>query len=376
MSTLERFNVLQLPKPLVMYKLTLIIVLFLFTASCSNNKLNNEWQHIYFENPSISLKLDVSEAETVNLKHILIPQRVYVVDSLYIVYQTSEPDNFFTVYDKSFNKIGAFGRKGMGPGEFQSVRYKNQYFYSEEGSLQMWVYDGVFFNGYLIDLKKAMLSSDDSYIITKTPLPIFVQTLPEFFFIDPDNGIGRSDMYSEGRYFKTSKNDLFWFGMFPQLDGIAHPENQKLAYHASSCFQDGLLYSAMTFFPRIDVFYPNGTPKMSIIKKTRDNLPNFLDESNPFNSNNIEYYYDIFVGENNIYALFVGQSRQELRTNPSAISSFLYVFDKFGEIKYNLKFPYLVYSFTIDEKRNKLMTFDRSKEDVVLNIWDLNKLLK
>ncbi|MDP2235305.1 MAG: hypothetical protein Q8J88_02620 [Bacteroidales bacterium] len=359
-----------------MYKLTLIITLCLITASCSNSRLDDDWQHIYFENPPLALNLDVSEAETVNFKHILVPQRVYVVDSLYILYQTTEPDYFFTVYDKSFNKIGAFGRKGMGPGEFQSVRYKNQYFYSEEGSLQMWVYDGTFFNGYLIDLNEAMLVSDDSYIITKIALPLFVQTLPEFFFIDPDNGIGRSDMYSEGRYFKSSTDGFLWFGMFPQLDGIAHPENKKLAYHASSSFQDGLLYSAMTFFPRIDVFYPNGNPKLSIIKKTKHILPNFLDESNPFNSYNVEYYYDIFVGENNIYALFVGQSRQELRTNLSAISSFLYVFDKSGEIKYNLKLPYLVSSFTIDEKRNRLMIFDRSKEDAVLNIWDLNKVLK
>lgn len=359
-----------------MYRLTLIIVLFIITGSCSNKKIEKEWQHIYFENPPPAIQLNISEAESIYFKDILVPQKIYVVDSLYIVNQSSQPDNFFSVYDGAFNKMGAFGKKGMGPGEFQSVRYKNQYFISEDGSIQMWLYDGVFFNGYLVDLKKAMSVSDDSFILNKAALPIFVQTLPEYFFIDANNGIGRSDMYSKGRYFKSSADDLLWFGMFPELDGLSHPENQKLAYHATSYLQDGLLYSAMTFFPRIDVFDTNGTPKLSIIKKTKNQQPNFLDESNPFNSENIEYYYDIFVGKDNIYALFVGLSRGELRQNASSISSYLYIFNKSGEIKYNIKLPFLSSSFTIDEKRNRLMIFDRSKEEAILKIWDLNEVLK
>lgn len=359
-----------------MNRLSFIIIIFFIAQSCSNKKLETDWQHIYFDNPPPAIDLDISEAETISFEHILVPQKVYVVDSLYIVHQTSEPDNFFIVFDGSFNKIGAFGRKGMGPGEFQSLRYKDQYSYGEDGSIQMWVYDASTFNGYFIDLEKAMHVSDDSFIITKTSLPLFAQTLPEYFFIDSANGIGRSDMYSEGRYFKSSTSELNWFGMFPQLNELVHPENKKLAYHANSSFQDGLLYSAMTFFPRIDVFDPNGIPKLSIIKKTKDNPPNFLDANNPFNQKNKEYYYDMFAGEDNIYALFLGLSRDETKTKSASTVSFLYIFNKNGEIKYNLKLPYLAYGFTIDEKRNKLMLFDWSMEDAVLYIWDLNKVMK
>jgi hypothetical protein len=108
--------------------------------------------------------LDVSEftitkkfskpVTSILIEEILFPLKIYSVDSIYLISNYRGAEFFFDVYDQSFNKIGSFGRRGLGPGEFQDLKFKNQFTLTETSNIKLWVYDGTLFEGYFIDLKK------------------------------------------------------------------------------------------------------------------------------------------------------------------------------------------------------------------------------
>lgn len=354
---------------------TISILLSFISTGC--DKVKDE-KIVYLDISEFSATKDFSKPDTsIKVEGILFPLNIYSVDSIYLISNYRGAEYFFDVYNKSFIKIGSFGRRGLGPGEFQNLKFKNQFILTEANKIKLWVYDGILFEGYFIDLKKAIEDpNSDDFIEQKVTLPIFVQTIPEYFFLKENGteGIGRSDMYSEGRYFLNKDGtDLKWFDKIPNVKPFTHPENLKLAYHASSAYSkySNKLYSAMTFFPRIDIYDRTGLIEKTLFFEENYIQPDFSSYGNPFNPGNYDYFYDIELHSKGFFVLYVGEKRSDLQNPQNNIKSTILAFDLAGNPKYKVKFPVLFYSFAYDEQTNEIITIDRNSEEVIFNFWKL-----
>lgn len=351
----------------------LMICFFLVQLGCNSQQEKNVIKFGKFPET-----FELSGEKVLKLNQ-LAPNNIFGVDSLYLVYEYNGGENFFYVYNNDFKQIGSFGKKGKGPGEFLYLRYAGQYEMGTDGRIKLWVYDGNTFKGYKIDLARACEAKDESFIEMTIDLPSEVLTIPEIFFLNNGQKVfGRSDMYSNGRYFVFYPKEgiIDWLAAVPEVEDFTVPENIKLAYHAVSCLDNSgnRLYSGMTFFPRIDVYDTSGSIRKTMIYDSGKSNPDFTSKDNPFHPDNYEYFFDVQADEHFIYALYQGIKHGDMVKSYDGmmtLNSHLFVFDLEGNPRYDLILPGTYYNFCLDKGSQHIITIDYSGDEPTLKIWKI-----
>jgi hypothetical protein len=221
--------------------------------------------------------------------------RIYKLDTNYLITQFEGSEFVFHLYDQNFTFLGSFGRKGKGPNEYLRPVYTGNYERCQNGDIIVWITDVKKSVLYKMSLAVNSNKTISSTTMKEVNLPMVLNPTNNIMvFDDGDTIIGQSNQMALGRFYLfTPKNNLLkWFIAEPKVNVAV--ENYKTAYWAANYAdkENGHIVSAMQYFNRIDVFNKEGQ-----ILKTAINalgkIPDFSIPNKPFRPSNFRYYNKI-----------------------------------------------------------------------------------
>jgi len=338
-----------------MKKLLQITLALLFFASCS---IEEEYRTIKIsEFPEvISVKGEVFEYD--NPPH-LFGHELYMIDSIIVLRNRLEESEFFYLVDKNNGEIiGSFGKRGKGPNEFLYPVFYDQ-FERKNDSTYMWIHD--------LHQRKMVLVNLNNYLLKEDPGIEKTMTQPEpvswgldILVLPDENLVGRS-MSPEGRFFyhDVTTDSTKWVEFFPQV--VDPPDKRMMVnlYQGPTRIKpdNSKFVSALNYFKRIDVFSAEEGPThlfSCVFDDSPENpeFPSEMDQSIPGTLMN--YYFDLHLTENYIYAINVNITNEELNKEKDTGYSELHVFSWDGEAVACYKLNHLIFSFSIDEENGYL----------------------
>jgi hypothetical protein len=310
------------------------------------------------------------------------PSDIFVVDSLLVIREIICSDYFFYVYSKKeFKYIGAFGKKGKGPGEFGLLNFNSQYEKDKNGRIKLWVYDSQRLKAYKIDLKKAINDNgSEDFIEKKIPLPAQGYPTNKLVVLEDNHMlIGNNDMSEFSRYYTYDYvNDIFkWSEQIPKVPKGTPYDNIGAVYFGRYQYslKHNVIVSALGYFPRLDFINENGIIYYTVIMDYDNPAPTFRDINHPDTPDN--YYYTdclkitdnyIVINNYNVKYKFIKQH------NVNSIS--FQFFDWNGTPKYNFilkKKNIDAGGFSFDEEDKILYFIDNNNEDYPIKYYDLKK---
>lgn len=354
-------------------------MLTLGLSSCDQKQNQDNSTYTYTKFPAT---YSIKNPETISTIKQLVPWKIFAIDSMFMIYVSQGNEYFFHLYDDEFSFMGSFGKKGHGPGEFSMAEYCGQYYKDDSNKIKVWVHDQGTFMAYKLDLSRALNAAinDDSFIEEVVYLPEEVLTMPEFIAVDTTGlFLGRSDMVSEGRYFTFSSTDpgIEWTTPIPDVEEFTVDENLTLAYHSTTRFdkKNNRVISAMTHFERIDIFDNEMNLFRTIVRDNGNPAPDFLSANHPFQDGNYNYYIDLCLNDQYIFASSLNVPfsilKHQAHNGHQNMKGYVHVFHLDGTPVAELQFEHAVSRFTVDRDNMNIFIFNYEHEDMPLLKYDL-----
>lgn len=339
------------------------IVKFLFGLTfiiCYNSKISKaQGQHLSTLN-------DGRVSGTQILHDDLGAISAHIIDTLLLIKQTGS-DIVFNVYTlPDLKYLGFLGKKGNGPNEFIAPRYSGDY-RIENGKIFMWIHDARKFRFRKVDVyaslnKSTAVVEKEIYIHPSHGLTQFL------FYINDSTVIGNTgyDSVQKARLRELNfKKDIVTNSSYvlPELKNVQKLPN-SVAYNI---FFDrlkfsktkGLFVSAMHKFDRIDFFDINLNHKKTIQFGDEAMV---LDMKNSMTKPMLQYYKEIVLTEERIYALY---SKAVLKENMPSKPSTIRIFDWDGKLLKTIKVVDDFMGMAIDELNGHLYAVDFENEKIL-----------
>ncbi len=305
-----------------------LVLIFSCFASCNNTEDSPSKNESKYTDTSFKKveKLTSKKLDSIS-NHLIYPGQILAHNNhLFIIDRKSKgPIHAIDIQKEQY--IGAFGKKGQGPGEISAA----------------WSLSKIDDSSFLLSdvgLKKVMGYKIES--LFDKHLPYFEQKINqssiatytklhnnEIFFVD--------DYNSKNRLFKSKlgddKSKIIGYGDIPKLTKIDELDNVKAeAASAYMKYNNGYFVFAYKLTPRIDIFdYQNNQWKTIISPKEFKPLYKSIKEGDnnffAITDETLNAYLDIALTDKYIYALF---SEEEVLKDVYSHGNTIYVFDYQG----------------------------------------------
>lgn len=282
-----------------------------------------------------------------------------IADSLLII-KTLDREEIFRIYEtNTFQKIGAFGRKGKGPGEFNIAWYLDQY-EEVDGDIKFWIMDRTSRSLQKYGLK-TILSGDDIYPEEKIIFPPEANDV-EFAYILPGDSLATVSIYggikSRLNIVDLHSGEVSFGPQFPQFADQADPQ---LNWHFCR-YQPGKKYiiSVMNYFKRIDVINFKGYPEYTLLYKEYDEAK--VKQAKSLKDIPFYYFNAIETTDNYFFALCLNQPRKEFYKMSHPVE--VHVFDWTFKPLYKLYFNEYLSQIAVDANKKVLYGLNPINETV------------
>lgn len=350
----------------------LLLLLFLF--SCSEKKKEGI---TFIDTSSVSVELKGGVPMEINVLGNRA-SALQIIDTCLIAFNTGK-ENVFEVYStNSHNKIGGFGKRGKGPGEFGEYASLTGQITFDETTNRPIVHVFVLNENKLhyVDLytslkdpnasnKFEMLSGLEGARIVEVihkedSLLYFSPILPIQF--------PAARMMKYNLIKKTSKPTPF----VPEIDIPIREENKADAYTSVFAVNDKSkkIAAAPIFLGQVDFFDFNGehihSTNYNNFEKYRDELA----KENISMANIKQHIIEMKKGNNAIYALNIDLPYESIRAKSTPGNSKVLKFDWDGKLLKEYVLDQPASSIAIDELHNRLYIFNPYNEDH--SVWYYN----
>lgn len=295
---------------------------------------------------------------------------VSIFDTILVTDKIYGNDERFDCYSlRSLKKLGSFGRKGRGPGEFTKA-FLLKHFDCDSTGVHIWIIDGtrkkvVKFN--LHSLIRNPYGTEPDYEIR---FPDKVYSAYDAFFTHEDSIIIQPGDYPS-RFIISDVNfkNQFFSSLYPVIGTNTDPTLQQSFCILSA--DQRVLVSAMTWLDRIDfVNTSTGLPVSTIVSEDYESLNlTEIHENRDFTK---AYFTDANILQNNILLLRKNRLRENNNTKKSPEE--IWVFDQNFNPSYKIMINEGLNRIAIDPKLNMLYGIDVNSETVYK--YDLSFLVK
>ncbi len=347
---------------------SVVLILILFVA-CQKKVRENI---IYLDKFSkiISLKCDTS----FTLVNVCNPYFMELQDSVLILGDFESYPHFYLYSVPKFRYLKSFGYHGNGPTEFLYPYLSG----NRPLDYKITILDLHSRKVSLVDLRKILSNSYYKMEKTMTLPPELLECYNVIF--TNDNNIKALSIggESEGEFvsynFKTKK--IYWNNYFEDYNKYKDKTSKELFGVSNSgsikLKPDGEKFvKSFRFKQIIDVYDKNGSIDFSIVKKGFKE-PVFDTKKNDFGDSTVFYYYNVFLTDGYIYALFENYSHPQKEPGDVEIHVFSWNGDAVCNYKLNegigFKSP-----FVVDERSKKIYTYNPYIEGSELRVFDISQ---
>lgn len=294
---------------------------------------------------------------------------VSIFDTILVIDKIFGNGERFDCYSlRSLKKLGSFGRKGRGPGEFTSA-FLLKHFDSDSTGVHFWIIDGTRKKLERFNLVKLIRNPYGTEPDFEIPFPDKVDSAYDAFFIHEDSIIIQPGDYPS-RFIISDVNltNLFFSSLYPLIGTNSDPTLQQSFCILSA--DQRVLVSAMTWLDRIDfVNTSTGLPVSTIVSADYESLNlTEIHENRDFTK---AYFTDANILGNNILLLRKNSLRKNInKKSPEEI----WVFDQNFNPSYKIKINEGLNRIAVDPKSNMLYGIDTNSETVYK--YDLSFLVK
>lgn len=316
----------------------------LLCISCNNSKTYRTLVED-FPNMETLLEFNIHECDTL--------YNLYDLSSTgdYLICAEKKRDYFFTLFDKDFNKVCSFARKGRGANEYIAPAFYGQYTKLQDTLLRFLIFDRALnrLDEISIDVKNGCTNNIASILKLEDHIPLRTIFLP-----NTEGCIGVTD-YNNCKIYYANSNFSNFTTVNPSIDiedkASSHPFSQNI-----SCINEDGMRMAVAYynFPVLDIYSSNGELVKNILLNNQYIKPNKINEDNMS-----DYFYKIIDYDNKIFSLY---------NNPEhdAISHIL-VFDWDGNpiVDYTIN---RATAFTIFD--NKIITINENSDNSMCSVYE------
>lgn len=296
-----------------MKKLLIASYIILLTISCREKPSFNGIDYIEFNDIDFENIVNLKSEELSDISDsLLFPTRLIVNDGYLLINEMNSNDFLHAVELSKNTYIGNYGNRGFGPGEIL-VPIK----LSRSNANLLSVLDPK--QKKIVEFNVDSLIYNESFE-TEYNLPTSVRSTSatiikeKFFFLDENN--------PENRLYETGINGgkLIGYGKLPKRGNLSIQKYEQICL-ANMFGKDNLFSFSYHFLPLLEIFDMESSKWISVVGPDDYNLP-----SNS-SRNNKQYYNQVLISDEYIYALFNGNNITDLK---SEHASTLYVFNYSG----------------------------------------------
>jgi hypothetical protein len=307
------------------------------------------------------------------------PIDIQIADSLIIIRDACDTF-FYHVYNKNTLKlVGKFGKKGVGPFEYQFPFMMNQVNNNRNGPY-VYIWDTHVNRIDCANVLKAINSGNyypQTMKISKRnirkifPLSSAVVIADSFIVGGTQNDLGK------GRFFcyEIANGELFWEPYYPLVDKTPQKSKLGILYSGKMALRPDRAYIAVAsvYFKRIDILNTRCQLKRSVIFENQNDEPDFTNNSIP-PADTYQYFCSITVSNNFIYALDRDKTTKIYELNMKSIRDTicLYKVDWEGNYVNRFKLTPRVLHIAVDEENHKIYGINEAYQSNSLFIYDMN----
>lgn len=336
-----------------------LIALFLLTAICCSCGKKKDF--FVFEEFPIEKNLQLMEIGLKEDVYMRFPKKIVKCDSLFFILDLSGMEYFVHCYSyPSFEYKCSLFKKGQGAGEAVSIN--NIQCVNDT----LVAYDAAN-KAYLVEIKNM---ENDTVAISDIKFP------NDFGYLN--RGMKISDQYyfptfnqkNDGRIIRFSNNreNNSLFGCIRKNN---ENEIDAATYQAWMPYLHGneeVLVTATQFGEVIDIYYLKRACEQRTLKG-KNGDPVYKTHNNYAINEGIMGFWDVFVTDENIYALFDGTNVKEQHIDKQG-ASIVYVFDYEGNPRMKLVLDRKVSCIYVDEQEQKMFFLDVNS-DMPLLYFDM-----
>lgn len=329
-----------------------IVILSLTSCMAKHTQYNCQTiKNSELENyPAINL---VSEELALNDSSLLSPHKIWVQDSLLIIFDSPVEDNkFFKFYSlNTLQMLHSFGTIGRGPSEYLTPRilWNTEYSFLilEKLKYSILYTDSLLHHPYYQPVKHYIQSGpiaiSEAYVLNDSLLFIHSEMSDEQFSIN--NTLNGNYVIKYTNYPHCISNKL--------TDFISNSNVYKAIYLLKPNTKDTLAI-IYRHFPVIDIIAMND---MSIRRiqfpiNNKVNQVKILDKLNAHIENKIEYYTNYYYSEKYFYILYNAISKENTQNYSKSFE--IHKFDWQGNLIVRYKSDRYIDKFCVDEKNRKI----------------------
>lgn len=322
-----------------------VLIILLVFYSC--NRINKS-EAIF--TPDSVKDLYLAGSYNLSAAQVMNPQSIKLnLDNIYILDEV--PDHIFKLIDNKGKLITSFGRIGSGPDEFNQIttffiRNRNCIDIYDQGKKRLVRLEG--FN----NLREIWENKKSFDVVTAINDSLFacaaVYDSASIYLINM-----KGEIIDQSYYFPPKKEDIPLLSHSMAMSGLLEGTTNSSYLAKVAAFDGGIDIFQIEQNKIIHKWrFSNFSMEYDIIKEY-NNVPS------P-NNNTRRGYIDLFMGENNIYALYSGE---RFLDPGSSSGSIIHIFDKVGKQKSLLSLEKHACKFTIDEENNILYAIRRENDE-------------
>lgn len=347
------------------YKLIFIVVLIFLSMSCNVRRGIVKNAAVKFARPDkvVSLSADTTMkctfAEALNCYSIQIVRDSILI--LYVQATDGDPYHFKAYSTDTFEYLGAFVRKGRGPGEMLSPHIAKNY----TGAAYLSLNDNQVGKAYLVDVFHS-ISNNNIEIVRSCDLPVGVldwMPLPDAadFVLQQDG---------DEMLYRIIRSDANTQQIFHPYEGI--PGKGNITYFSSfftASGTSGKVAEVMIFFPQINFLDTESGSMYSVaVNKAYRKWESVLGRM--MGMSTVQYYDGVTSNQDYVFAIYKGLTFSDMDEGGHNCS--IHVFDWAGHFLYEIKISENLSDIAYDSSAELMYGLD-SEENIVR--YDLSAIL-